>query len=112
MKIRFRRSPYSCSGDLPASGPPAAGVTTVNVAAGSHLDGGLFFIGDLAAQTLNLGDNVTVAKGLACKPGAGGDAITIGNGGNVGGNLSLWGNPFNFLGMFASFRSYVNSNNR
>jgi len=67
----------------------AHGASVVNVVSGSHLNGGLTVTGDVNAQTLNLGDNVVIAKTLALKGGGGVDTITIGNGGTIGGNLVL-----------------------
>jgi hypothetical protein len=67
----------------------AHGATVINVATGSHLNGGLVVTGDESAQKLNLMDNVVVGKGLSFKGGGGVDNITIANGGTIGGNLSL-----------------------
>jgi hypothetical protein len=67
----------------------ATGVTTFALTAGSRIDGSLTFNGDIAAQTLIVGNNVVVGKNLTFNGAQGTDAFTIGAGSTIGGNATF-----------------------
>ena len=67
----------------------ATGSTTFVLTAGSQIDGALTLTGDIAAQTLSVGNNVVIGKSLTFNGAEGLDVFAIGAGTTIGGSANF-----------------------